>query len=140
MHEVPPPELIAVLFWFMGALPLVVHAAEIAETAGRRRAIAFYLVAVSVWAAIVYVFLLPYFRALTQQMEREMERGAHIWWALGAFGTLGALFVAVGMLRERPIGSWVRPKSLRHEGLVMLTLTAAFALVWFLWETPGVLN
>jgi len=135
-----PPELIAVLFSYMGALPLIVHAVGMAETAGKREAIAFYLVAVSVWAVIVYVFLLPYFRALTQQMEREMERGVHIWWALGAFGAVGGLFIAVGALRQQPRGSWVQPKTLRYEGLVMLTLTAAFALVWYLGVDPGVLK
>jgi len=136
MHEVMPPEYIAILFWFMGALPLVVHAAEMAETRGRRRAIAFYLVAVSVWAVIVYVFLLPYFRALTQQMER----GEHIWWALGAFGAVGGLFIAVGMLRDQPLGPWLRPQVLRQSGLVMLATTLASADAWYLLVAPGVLT
>jgi hypothetical protein len=140
MHEVMPPEYIAILFWYMGALPLVVHAVEMAETRGKRQAIAFYLVAVSVWAAIVYVFLLPYFRALTQQMEREMERGAHIWWALGAFGAVGGLFIAVGMLRDQPLLPWLRPQVLRQSGLVMLATTLASAAAWYLLVAPGVLT
>jgi hypothetical protein len=62
-----------------------------------------------------------------------------LWWAFGAVGTVAALFIAVGMLRDQPLGD-VQPKTLRNNGLVMLVVTAAFALVWYLWEVPGVLN
>jgi hydrogenase-4 membrane subunit HyfE len=98
---------------------------EMAETRGWRRAIAFYLVAVSVWAVIVYVFLVPYFRALTNQMEGSIE---HVWWAFGAVGTAAGIFVVVGMLRDQSLGP-MQPKALRNDGLVMLAVTAAFALV-----------
>jgi hypothetical protein len=135
-NEVPPPELIAALFWYMGALPLVVHAVEMAETRGKRKAIAFYLVAVSVWAAIVYVFLLPYFRALTRQIAGSIE---HVWWAFGAVGTVAGIFIVVGMLRDQSLGP-MQPKTLRDDGLVMLAVTAAFALGWYLWVDPGVLT
>ena len=53
-------------------------------------------------------------------------------WAFGAVGLVAVLLIAVGMLRQKPLGD-VSPKTLREDGLVMPIVTAAFAVVWYLW-------
>jgi hypothetical protein len=130
--QVMPPEYIAILFWFMGALPLIVHAVERAETRGIRRAIAFYLVAVSVWAVIVYAFFLTYLRAMTYQPEGSA--GAYMWWAFGAIGAVSGVFLgALDPKRPQPLGSWVRPQVLRYVcGIVMLVFPLTSVVAWHL--------
>ncbi len=60
-----PAEYIAIVLGLMGAMVLVVHAVEIAEKRGKKpgRGLAFYVIAVCVWAAIDYLFILPQLRA-----------------------------------------------------------------------------
>ncbi len=62
-----------------------------------------------------------------------------MWWAFGAVSLVAALFVVVATLRQQPLGD-VAPKTLREMGLVMLVVTALFALVWYLGVDPGVVN
>jgi hypothetical protein len=60
-------------------------------------------------------------------------------WILSAVALVALAFIAVGIVREQPLGE-VQSKELRQFGYVMLVVTAVFALVWVLWEEPGVLT